>query len=425
MKEFGRLQFENTAYITFDNNQNLIEQFNGSLSPKRLLPILQAESGTVINSNTLLILDEIQESPRALQSLKYFCEEAPEIPLIAAGSALGLTLHSATNTKQGGHTGASFPVGKVNFLDMYPMCFLEFLYALGEDALADLLTALDWEAIAPFHEKLLEHLRQYMFVGGMPEAVATYANSRFVDDARAVQNDLLRAYNLDFSKYATPIQSEKIREVWRAIPANLAKENRKFIFSKIKESARARDYEQALQWLMDTSLICVSACVKSPEIPLASHAESKIFKVYTLDVGLLGAMNGTTSKSILSNAEIFSSYKGSLAEQFVAQELLASGQAGNSMDPTNKLHYFMNQSTRTEVDFIVDGNNLNSAAVPIEVKSGTNLQAKSLTAYCNKYKPELAMRTSTAKAVLGDQIQDIPLYAFGAYFRKYVSGVSH
>ena len=420
MKEFGRRYFKRTAYVTFDDNPGLKNAFEGTLSPRRLLPILQAESGVGIDEDTLLILDEIQESPRAIQSLKYFCEEAPQVPVIAAGSALGLTLHRGR--RESVKRAASFPVGKVRFLDLYPMSFFEFLSAVGEEQLAALLAKLDWDALEPFHDRLVELLRQYVFVGGMPEAVAAFADSLNPAEAREVHTELLRSYNADFSKYADNALAERIRGVWRAIPPNLAKENRKFMFSKIRESARAREYGDALQWLSDTALVCTSTCVASPETPLASHEDEGVFKVYVLDVGLLGAMNNLPARSILDGQALFSSFKGALAEQFVAQELLACGQSGNNLDISNKLHYFVNQSTRTEIDFIVDGNDSTPSSIPIEVKAGSNLRAKSLAAYVRKYDPPIAIRTSLARPAQDGVIWDVPLYAFGTFFRKRIVG---
>lgn len=422
MKEFGRTCFQRTAYLTFDDNPQLAAAFEDSLSPQRLLPILQAEAGVRIDEDTLLILDEIQESPRAIQSLKYFNEQAPHLPVVAGGSALGLALRRGRRGQDEAQPKASFPVGKVAFLDLYPLNFSEFLDAVGEGLLAELLETLDWPSLVPFHDRLVGLLKQYLFVGGMPEAVLSFAETADPNEARRVHNDLLRSYNADFSKYADVALAERIRRVWRAVPANLAKENRKFMFSKIRESARAREYEDALQWLADTSLVCPSTCVNTPEPPLASHEDEGVFKAYLLDVGLLGAMNNVGARTILDSEALFSSFKGALAEQFVAQEILACGQAGNNLDPGNKLHYFVNQATRTEIDFIVDGNALEPQPVPIEVKAGVNLRAKSLTAFVKKYQPPLAVRTSLAHPSKDGVIEDVPLYALGAYFRRNIAG---
>lgn len=283
MKEFGNTCFERFAYVTFDDNPQLVAAFGGSLSPQRLLPILQAEAGVRIDGSTLLILDEIQESPRAIQSLKYFNEQMPHLPVVAGGSALGLALRRGKRAQEKGRPRPSFPVGKVSFLDLYPLNFSEFLGGVGEELLVELVETLDWEAIAPFHDRLIELLKQYLFVGGMPEAVLAFAETADPADARRVHNELLRSYNADFSKYADDALAERIRRVWRAIPANLAKENRKFMFSKIRESARAREYEDALQWLIDTSLAIPSSCVSLPLSPLASHEDGDVFKIYLLD----------------------------------------------------------------------------------------------------------------------------------------------
>lgn len=422
MKEFGRTCFQRTAYLTFDDNPHLAAAFEESLSPQRLLPVLQAEAGVRIDEETLLVLDEIQESPRAIQALKYFNEEAPHLPVVAGGSALGLALRRGRRSEGDARPKASFPVGKVTFLDLYPLNFSEFLAGVGEEMLAELLEALDWPSLAPFHDRLVSLLKQYLFVGGMPEAVLAFAETADPNAARRVHNDLLRSYNADFSKYADDALAERIRRVWRAVPANLAKENRKFMFSKIRESARAREYEDALQWLADTSLVCPSTCVSAPEPPLISHEDESVFKVYLLDVGLLGAMNNVAARTILDDEVLFSSFKGALAEQFAAQEILACGQAGNGLDAGGKLHYFVNQATRTEIDFIVDGNALAPQPVPIEVKAGVNLQAKSLSSFVRKYQPPLAVRTSLAHPSQDGIIEDVPLYALGAYFQKNIAG---
>lgn len=422
MKEFGNTCFDRTAYITFDDNPQLTAAFEGSLSPQRLLPILQAEAGVRIDEGTLLILDEVQESPRAIQSLKYFNEQMPHLSVVAGGSALGLALRRGRRVQEPGRSKPSFPVGKVSFLDLYPLNFSEFLGGIGEELLAELLETLNWEAIEPFHHRLIELLKQYLFVGGMPEAVLAFAQTADPADARRVHNELLRSYNADFSKYADDALAERIRRVWRAVPANLAKENRKFMFSRIRESARAREYEDALQWLIDTSLVNISSCVGLPALPLSSHEDEDVFKVYLLDVGLLGAMNNLGARTILDNEALFGSFKGSLAEQFVAQEMLACGQAGDNAAPGSKLHYFVNSSTRTEIDFIVDGNKEVFQPVPIEVKSGVNLKAKSLAAFVKKHQPPLAVRTSLARPSQDGVIRDVPLYAFGSYFQQRIAG---
>lgn len=417
MREFGRTRFKRTAYISFDNNESMPAVFEGSLSPERLIPILQIEAGCPIDGDTLLILDEVQEVPRALQSLKYFREEAPEIPVVAAGSSLGIALKGRRRDAAGDARRVSFPVGKVSYLDLYPLSFLEFLYADGQDMLADAVRALDWDALSAFHGRLNELLRFYMYVGGMPEAVLAYAGSRDLARVRGVQAELLRSYGDDFSKYAPNDLAERIRLVWRAIPPNLAKENRKFMFSKVGRSARAREYEDALRWLFDSSLAHEARCVSGPELPLASHEDEGVFKVYLHDVGLLGAMVGLDARSLLDGGVLFSSYKGALAEQLALQEVVASGQVGSP-------HYYKNEKTHNEVDFLVDGNRAVPSAVPIEVKAGENVQAKSLAAYVKKYGPELAVRCSLRQHARSGAIEEVPLYALGAYFRTTVAGLS-
>lgn len=416
MREFGKTHFKRVAYISFDNNEHMPEIFEGSLSPSRLIPILQIEAGCVIDSETLLILDEVQEVPRALQSLKYFCEEAPGIPVIAAGSSLGIILKGRKSVAASIDTHrVSFPVGKVSFLDLYPLTFLEFLYAIGQEMLAEAVQALDWSTLAAFHERLNELLRYYLYVGGMPEVVLQYICNNDIYSARDVQLELLRAYEGDFSKYAANELAERIRLVWGAIPANLAKENRKFMFSKISGSARAREYEDALQWLVDASLAHRVRCVSTSQTPLRSHEDEGVFKVYLSDVGLLGACNNLDARVLLEGDSLFSSYKGSLAEQYALQEIVAAGQNGQP-------HYFKNEKTRSEIDFLVDGNRALPTAVPIEVKSGGNLQAKSLVAYIRKYAPELAIRCSLRQHAVDGVLEEVPLYALGAFFRQRLVG---
>ncbi len=417
MREFGRAGFARTAYISLENNERMPRVFEGPLSPERLIPILQIEAGCSIDANTLLVLDEIQEVPRALQSLKYFCEEAPEIPVIAAGSSLGLVLKGRRSGKRQGVQEVSFPVGKVSYLDLYPLSFLEFLYATDQGLLADALRSLDWDILSAFHDQLNEQVNAYMYVGGMPEVVLAYSASHDFLSARDVQHELLRSYEDDFSKYATNELTERIRLVWNSIPANLAKENRKFMFSKVSKSARAREFEDALQWLEDSSLARQVRCVSSPGIPLASHEDASTFKVYLHDVGLLGAMNNLDARMLLERDGLFDIYRGSLAEQFAFQEIIASGQLGMP-------HYYKNEKTRSEIDFVVDGNRRMPTVIPIEVKSGMNLQAKSLTAYVKKYSPELALRCSLRSHAMDGAIEDVPLYALGAYFRANIAGLS-
>lgn len=396
LNEFGKEHFDNVAYISFENNQRMPAVFEGSLSPKRLIPILQAESGKRIEPNkTLLILDEIQTVPRAIMSLKYFCEEAPEYAVAVADSSLGIELH-----------GISFPVGKVSFFELHPLSFLEFLDALGMGQIVGLISELDWDALSPFHDQLIELVRMYMYVGGMPEAVSEFAASQDFGEVRRVQNELLESYKKDFSKYADKLLAERLHLIWNAIPANLAEENKKFVFKRIRESARAREFEDGLQWLEDASLIHRVKKMNTPNIPLTSYQDDSCFKVFLHDVGLLSAMANIPSRAVLEGGRMFQEFKGALGEQLALQEMLSAGVLVSS--------YYQNDSTRTEIDFLVDNIDQTEGAVPVEVKYGTNLRAKSLTAYVKKNEPQKAIRVSAAMHSADGVIEDIPFYALSS-----------
>ena len=399
LNEFGKEHFSNVAYISFENNQRMPAVFEGSLSPDRLIPILQVESGGQIEPNkTLLILDEIQTVPRAIMSLKYFYEEAPQYAIAVAGSSLGIELH-----------GTSFPVGKVSFFELRPLSFLEFLDALGMHQIIELIKKLDWDSLAPFHDQLIELVRMYMYVGGMPEVVSEFVASRDFGEVRRIQNELLESYKKDFSKYADKPLAERLRLIWNSIPANLSEENKKFVFRRIKESARAREFEDGLQWLEDASLIHRVKRVNTPHIPLTSYQDDSCFKVFLHDIGLLGAMTNIPSRAVLEGDRMFREFKGALGEQLALQEMLASGIAATS--------YYQNDSTRTEIDFLVDDIKETEGAVPVEVKYGTNLRAKSLAAYVKKNTPQRAIRVSAAEHSVNGVIEDIPFYALSSALR--------
>ena len=396
LKSFGETYFNNVAYISFDNNQRLPKAFEGSLSPKRLIPILQAESGERIEPDTtLLVLDEIQTVPRALLSLKYFREEAPSIAVVAAGSSLGIALH-----------GATFPVGKVSFLDLHPLSFVEYLDALGAENIIDILDQRNWDALAPFHDQLIELVRFYIFVGGMPEAVSAFLETRDLAAVRSVQKDLLESYRNDFSKHANNATAERLRLIWNSIPSHLANENKRFVFGRIKKSARAREFEDGIQWLEDASLIHRVKRVNNPNVPLSSYQDDSAFKIYLHDIGLLGAMSGLTARTVIDGDQVFKEFKGALGEQFVLQELISSGISASS--------YFQNETTRTEIDFIVDGLEDTPGAVPVEAKYGTNLRSRSLAAYVKKYQPKKAIRVSAAEHSADGVIENVPFYALSS-----------
>lgn len=393
MKKFGRRYFKQFAYISFDNNESAKQVFELDFDIKRIISALKIASGTNIDEETLIILDEIQEAPKAMTALKYFCENAPQYYVIAAGSLLGMALHRET----------SFPVGKVEFLNLYPMNYREFLMASGEDSLASLLTDSDYDMINNFSGKYSDLLRKYYFIGGMPEAVQAYIDNDNLDEVRSIQKQLLLYYENDFSKHAPTEQIPRIQMVWNSIPAQLSKENRKFIYSIIREGARAKDFEIAIQWLCDYGLIKKSNCITKPGMPLIAYMEQSVFKLYLLDVGLLSAMGNIPSKTLLYGNRIFEEFKGALTEQFVAQELTSRNYG---------LYYFSSKNSTMEVDFVVQQNEF---CIPLEVKAEENLRAQSLRVYCRKYEPEIAIRTSMSQYRKEEWMTNVPLYLIGDY----------
>ncbi|MCD7751272.1 MAG: ATP-binding protein [Lachnospiraceae bacterium] len=397
MKEFGRQNFEKVVYISFDNNERMKSVFEMDFDIPRIISALKVESGVKIESqNTLLIFDEIQEVPKALTCLKYFCENAPEYAIICAGSLLGVALHE----------GTSFPVGKVDFLNLYPMSFREFLLAAGEDELAEFLNQQDYEMISIFSDKYADLLRKYYYVGGMPEVVSTWLETDDMYEVRNIQQELLSYYANDFSKHAPTETVPRIQMVWNSIPMQLTKENKKFIFGMVREGARAKDFELAIQWLLDCGLIQKGYRVSKPGLPLIAYMEMNTFKLYFLDVGLLTAMCELDARTLLEGNRIFTEFKGALTEQFVAQELAASGIS---------LYYYSTENSSGEIDFVVQAG---GRIIPIEVKAEENLQAKSLRSYCQKYKPEIAVRTSMSKYREQDWMVNVPLYALTAYLEN-------
>lgn len=394
MREFARTAYPSCAYINFDNNARMQELFSGDLSVERLITALQIEAGVRIEpGNTLLVFDEVQEVPRALSSLKYFCENAPEYPIVAAGSLLGVALHP----------GTSFPVGKVDFLDLVPLDFCEFMLATGNEGLHELLQSRDFSLMKSFKGRYIDLLKQYCYVGGMPEAVAHFADSTDFPAVRQIQKRILLAYEQDFSKHAPHETVPRLRMLWSSIPAQLAKENRKFIYGLIRQGARAREYELAMTWLVDCGLVYKVGRVAKPEMPLMAYQDFDAFKLFVLDVGLLAALSHLDATSLLEGSRIFTEFKGTLTEQYVLQELVASGQI--------KPFYWSAEKSTGEIDFIFQWG---SGIVPLEVKAAENLQAKSLKNYCLKYRPKQAIRTSLSDYRQEDWLTNLPLYAISA-----------
>ena len=390
MKEFGNKEYENTVYINFDAETNIRELFSSDLDVNRLIKGMEIYTGTKIDSNnTLIIFDEIQESPRALASLKYFYEVAPEYHIVCAGSLLGIAMHS----------GTSFPVGKVEFLKLYPLSFNEFLKGTDRDSLAGILESADVEMITSMKSKLKEALKEYYFVGGMPEAVMTFSETGDYDEVREVQNRILNAYEQDFSKHAPTAIVPKIRMVWESIPSQLSKENKKFIYGVIRDGARAKEFETAIMWLSDCGLIHKVSRVTKPGLPLKAYEDLKAFKIFMLDIGLLGCMTGISQKILLDGEELFTEFKGALTEQYVLQQLKTKKNMG--------IYYYTNDRGSCEIDFLLDdGENV----IPVEVKAELNLKAKSFRTYMEKYKPEKALRISMTDYNKHEDFVDLPLY---------------
>lgn len=391
MKEFGRLYFKKVAYVTFYNNQRMKKVFDEDYDIERILININIETHTEVTpEDTLIIFDEIQEAPRALESLKYFYENAPEYAIIAAGSLLGVALHS----------GISFPVGKVDTLELYPMNYREFLMAIGEGQLADLLSKADFSIIKDFRDKYIFWLKNYYYVGGMPEIVQYYSEHKNYDEVRNMQNSILEQYENDFGKHTPSNELPRIRMVWNSIPMQLAKENKKFFFGKIKEGARAKDFELSIEWLQDCGLITKVHKISKPAVPLKAYIDFSSFKLYLLDIGLLCALSELDAESILEGNRIFVEFKGALTEQYVLQQIIS--------DTKYKPYYYTNEKSTYEIDFMVQkGQNV----VPVEVKAEENLRAQSLKVYCEKYKPQYAVRTSMSDYREQDWLTNIPLYA--------------
>lgn len=393
MKEFGKEYYEKYAYINFDDNTRMNKLFEEDFDLNKIIQGLKIESGVNIEpENTLIILDEIQETPKALKALKYFCENANQYHIVSAGSLLGVAIHE----------GTSFPVGKVDFLDLAPLSFFEFMQALGENDLLQMLKNNDFDIINVFNSKLKEYLKLYYYIGGMPEAVNSYVENKDLLEVRKIQKKLLDAYEQDFSKHAPSNIVPRIRQLWNNIPTQLAKENKKFIYGLVREGARAREYEIALSWLIDCGLVYQINRVNNSKVPLSAYQDFNAFKLYLLDVGLLSAMAGIDAKTLLEGNEIFEEFKGSLTEQYVLCQLKQC----TELD----IFYWTSNTGMAEVDFITQIGRNN---VPIEVKASENLQAKSIKSFIQKYNTKINVRTSMSNYRKEESIINIPLYLIG------------
>ena len=391
LKEFGRTRFTRVAYVNFDNNAAMAELFESDYDMRRLLLGIQAETGQrVVEGETLVIFDEIQECPRALTSLKYFRENMPGLHLAAAGSLLGLTIHQ----------GTGFPVGNVTTLDLYPLNFDEFLDATGNGFLRELLLGDDTAAMAAFSAKAAALLRQYYFVGGMPAAVLAFAEEGNFAAARREQVQILADYRLDISKHLRADEVERVLAVWDSVPRHLGKENKKFVFGQIREGARARDYRSAITWLAQAGLAVPVRRVSKPGMPLAAYADDGAFKLFLLDVGLLGALSGLQERAVIEGSAIFTEFKGSLTEQYVCQQLLSSC----GLAP----YYWSAENGRSEIDFLVQSD---EGTFPIEVKAEENLRSKSLCTFAEKYPDVDPLRFSMSPFRIESWMRNIPLYA--------------
>lgn len=389
VKEFAHTHYRNLVYVNFEEQIYLRDLFKTDFDVERILTAIKAATHeTITPGETLIFLDEIQEAENGLTSLKYFCENAPELHVVAAGSLLGIELHR----------NSSFPVGKVRFMTLRPMSFLEFLIAVGEDGLENMLAAKDWTNIAMFSSRLKEYLKMYYYVGGMPEAVLAFSLRRDFDEVREIQQEILHSYDFDFSKHAPLEIVPRIRQLWTSLPAQLSKENRKFIYGLVKSGARAREYEAALQWLIDGGLIYKVCNVSAPRIPLKSYEDESAFKLFMLDVGLLGAMSTLDSETIVEGNRIFTEFKGALTEQYALQELILHH------DP----FYFAKSNSQLEIDFLIQEN---GNVIPIEVKAEENLRARSLRQFVSDYSPQNAYRLSMSDYRKETWMTNLPLYA--------------
>ncbi len=390
VQEFARRHYKKLAYVNFEEMKLLQNLFEQDFDVNRIVTAIGAVTNVnCTEADTLIFLDEIQAAPHAITSLKYFCEKSPQLHVVAAGSLLGIELHK----------GESFPVGKVQFMTLYPMNFVEFVMAMGENELAKVLQSADWSVIGLLAPKLEEYLRYYYYVGGMPEAVQSFSERRDWKEVRQIQKDILSSYRRDMSKHAPAEIIPRITDVWQSVPAQLSKENRKFVYGLVREGARAREYEIALQWLRDAGLIYQVNSVKAPRLPLTSYKDRAAFKIFMLDVGLLCALSGLKAATVVLGNGIFTEFKGALTEQYVLQQIV------QKYEP----YYYSKASSTQEIDFLIqdDADDI----VPIEVKAETNVKAKSLRQFVAEQKVKKAYRLSMNGYRQEEWLTNVPLYA--------------
>lgn len=391
LKEFGKQYFNDVCYVNFEQPNDLGELFAGSINVERILDYLSAMHGKKIEKQkTLIIFDEVQEVPRALTSLKYFSEDAPEYAICCAGSLLGITLHE----------GTSFPVGKVEFMTLQPLSFYEFLLANGEEQTIEFVKKYHAEGLpGTMIEKLNDYIKEYFIVGGMPKCVDVWVKSHDYQKVSNIQKDIIASYQNDFSKHAPKGIVPKIHHVWESIPSQLAKENKKFVYGVVREGARAREYENALMWLKDCSAVRRVGLVAGGRLPLKAYEDLKAFKIYHLDIGLLRTMCDIDSSIIVSKEKLLTEFNGSLTEQFVLQEL-------QSLDIFTNIYYW-SEGSMSEVDFLFSYKNM---VVPCEAKAGLNVHAKSLKVFMERYNPQIAIRTSLKDYRKESCLLNLPLY---------------
>lgn len=391
MREFGQREYQHMAYLSFVDTPHAASIFEEGYDVEGLIQSISLLTGVPVEpGNTLVVLDEIQECERALNALKFLRENAPQYHIMAAGSLLGV----AVRQRQ-----MSFPVGQVDFLHLHPLNFREFLAALGEESLVSALEKANEKLLRVIHEKLVSRLKEYLYVGGMPEVVSIYARSRDFSEVRRVQLQIIQGYENDFSKYTAPRDVPRIHAVWNSVPIQLARENRKFVYKYLGEGARAREYEMAVEWLILCGLLHRVRRISKPGVPLAAYETPNAFKLYGIDCGLLGALARLDSRSMVEKNAIFEEFKGALTEQFVLQELLSTTDW--------KLAYWEPENGTAEVDFVAQAGN---EVIPIEVKAGVNLRARSLASYRTRYAPAVSLRSSLAPLEYNSGLWNIPLY---------------
>lgn len=398
LRHFGECEYKYVAYINCDNEplaQSLFVDYN----IERILLVVESITHVpIVAGETLIIFDEIQEISKGLSALKYFCENAPEHHVAVAGSLLGLILHP----------GESFPVGKVDMLQMYPMTYEEFLVASGEEKMVEILRSQDWVTISALHSKYIDLLRRYYYVGGMPEAVKAFVEQRGLDVVREMQNNILQAYSYDISKHAPQQMIQRINQVIQSIPSQLVKENKKFIYGAVRKGARASDFELAIQWLIDAGVVVRVSRVSKPEVPLNFYQDFNAFKLFLLDCGLFGAMNNTLPEQVIASDSVFKEYKGAFTELYVLQQMRAI--------KNKPIYYFSSDGdSDLEVDFVVQ---YLGKALPIEVKAEENLRAKSLKMTAEKYKIPMSVRVSMSAYRQEPWLTNVPLYGIKSFLEK-------